>query len=277
MQQDYLSAKCEGATLRKLLSEKREEYNKEQQSKLGKEILYQKMKSQLSEKDTRILDLMQQLKESNFRLNQNILLKETEKKKIQEEMTNKFDAQIKSERKKLKTVMQEDQRKLKLVTGILTKPGYTLPFKGSLEPTNEPGPSGITPRKAAPVANVRYRRSKSTGDMWLEHLPATPVPLGTVLQPSIRRKKSVSKLTDIKDVTASKQSKYLLVDQIANEKGNLQTNFYKGDIIPTCSGGAQVIFDDVEKLQQEAPAGGPIFQPLVSLKRKCTDKRNKYQ
>ncbi|GLV33642.1 pavarotti [Carabus blaptoides fortunei] len=80
------------------------------------------------------------------------------------------------------------------------------------------------PRRDAPVANVRYRRSGSAGgDKWLEHRPANPTPLGTVFQPTYKRHKSVVKLTNMKDVVKSSQ------------------------------GGAQVIFDDVEKLKQESP------------------------
>lgn len=63
--------------------------------------------------------------------------------------------------------------------------------------------------------------------MWIEHRPANPVPLGTVLQPHIKRRKSVTKLTSVKDITNNKQCKYLLIDQGEDEVGDLETKLYK--------------------------------------------------
>lgn len=99
----------------------------------------------------------------------------------------------------------------------------------------------------------RRRRSRSAGEVWLEHNSVKPVPLGTVLQPAIKKRKSVTKLSKATDITNPKQSKYCLIAQDADENGDLETRVYKGDIVKTCGGGAQVIFDDVEKLTQESP------------------------
>lgn len=94
--------------------------------------------------------------------------------------------------------------------------------------------------------------------MWLEHNSVKPVPLGTVLQPSVKKRKSVTKLTKATDVTNPKQSKYCLVAQEQDTDGELETKVYKGDIVPTCGGGAQVIFNDVERLRQESPTASPV-------------------
>lgn len=105
------------------------------------------------------------------------------------------------------------------------------------------------------MANVRYqRRSKSTDERWLEHQSKTPVPLGTILQPQYNRNhKSITKLTDAKDIVNKKTSKYCLIDQGADTDGELETRFFKGNVMPTCGGGAQVVFNDVECLKQKSP------------------------
>lgn len=107
------------------------------------------------------------------------------------------------------------------------------------------------------VANPRHRRSKSAGDKWLAHTAANPVPLGTVFQPYLPHRKSVSKLTEIKDVANNRTSKYCLISQTADTDGELETRLFKGDIIPTMSGGAQVVLNDVECLKQASPVTSP--------------------
>ncbi|CAB0012709.1 unnamed protein product [Nesidiocoris tenuis] len=104
------------------------------------------------------------------------------------------------------------------------------------------------------VSNKRHRRSRSAGnDVWLEHRPVHEVPLNTIMQPNLPKRKSVTKLTDAKDVT-EKTSKYCLMTQNADSDGDLETRLYKGDVIPTSGGGAQVMFNDVEVLRQYSPS-----------------------
>lgn len=52
-------------------------------------------------------------------------------------------------------------------------------------------------------------------------------------------------------------SRYCLVTQGADTDGELETRLYKGDVIPTTSGGARIIFDDVECLKQISPNESP--------------------
>jgi hypothetical protein len=54
-----------------------------------------------------------------------------------------------------------------------------------------------------------------------------PVELGTVMQPFMKRRKSVTKLTDAKDVANSKTSKYCLMTQQQDSSGELETHLYK--------------------------------------------------
>ncbi len=73
------------------------------------------------------------------------------------------------------------------------------------------------------------------------------------MQPKMERKKSVSRI-ELSD--AKKSTKYVLTHQQQDEDGEVVTNLIKGKIIQSPSGGANVIFTDVETLQvkQQEPA-----------------------
>ncbi|KAI5632492.1 kinesin motor domain-containing protein [Phthorimaea operculella] len=109
-------------------------------------------------------------------------------------------------------------------------------------------------RRGVAVANPRHKRSLSAdGKGWVEHAPTKLVPMGTVMKPSIHNSKVVNKLKTVKDIANSKTSKYCLISQEQDTDGELETKLYKGDVVPTCGGGAQVIFNDVEMLKQFSP------------------------
>lgn len=74
----------------------------------------------------------------------------------------------------------------------------------------------------------------------------------------------MTKLTDLKDITGAKTSKYCLVSQGADTDGELETKLYKGEVIPTTGGGAQVIFNDVECLKQMSPIKTPQMRKRPS-------------
>ncbi|CAK9817767.1 Kinesin-like protein KIF23 [Anthophora quadrimaculata] len=109
----------------------------------------------------------------------------------------------------------------------------------------------LSRKERIPVVNLRYRRSQSA-DRWIDHRPAGLVPVGTILQPFIRCKRSVTQLTDPKDII-NRASRYCLVAQEQDTDGELETKLYKGDILPTSGGGAQVVFNDMEHLKQVSP------------------------
>lgn len=98
------------------------------------------------------------------------------------------------------------------------------------------------------VGNKRNRRSKSA-EMWLDHKPPNSAKIDTVMQPKMQRKKSVSKV-ELSD--AKKSSRYLLTHQQQDSDGEVVTNLIKGDILKSPSGGANVIFTDVETLHVRA-------------------------
>jgi kinesin family protein 23 len=116
-------------------------------------------------------------------------------------------------------------------------------------------PSPIKSRSGGVVAaNPRCYRSRSTdNDRWIEHTPGQPVKSGTVFQPVMKKKKSVNRLTSADEIV-NKASKYCLNLQQADGDGGVETKLYKGDVIPSRSGGAQVVFNDVEILKQVSPS-----------------------
>ena len=84
------------------------------------------------------------------------------------------------------------------------------------------------PRRSIAVSNARHRRSRSAGaDKWLDHRPAIgTVPLDTVLQPIIKKRKSVTKLEE-KDLLDDKTNKYIITTQNQLEEGDMETRLYK--------------------------------------------------
>lgn len=120
--------------------------------------------------------------------------------------------------------------------------------RANLKPT--PRSTSTTP-KPTPAYNPRHRRSRSSNaEIWLDHRPQGNVELDTVLQPKIKKKKSVSKL-EVKDTKEA--SKYMLTHQDLDSEDNLTTKIYKGECLPTAGGGTAVVFNDVETLTQTSP------------------------
>lgn len=111
--------------------------------------------------------------------------------------------------------------------------------------------------RAPPVANPQYSNSLNTDNVkWIEHRPPGTLELGTVFQPTIKSKKKKS-LTNLKAKDfigkGEKASKYAITHHQATNCGNVETQVFKGQIIPSTTGGAQVIFNDVETLVQSPP------------------------
>lgn len=105
-----------------------------------------------------------------------------------------------------------------------------------------------------PVVNPRYRRSQNV-ERWINHHPIGTVPTGTIFQPQVQphHKRVVRKLTNPNNFAIKKSAKYCLYAQEQDTDGELETKLYKGDILPTCGGGAQIVFNDIECLKQISP------------------------
>ena len=105
-----------------------------------------------------------------------------------------------------------------------------------------------------PVANPRHKRSLSSGsEKWIDHQPLGTIDLGTVFTPKIKNRKSVTNLRKLSTNDLVSASKYALTHHVAAKNGDVETHIYKGDVIPTSAGGAQIMFNDVEMLHQSSP------------------------
>ena len=82
------------------------------------------------------------------------------------------------------------------------------------------------------VANARYRRSQSA-DRWVDHRPGAIVPVETILQPLMRRRRNVTRLTSPRKITDG-ASRYCLVAQEQDSEGELETKLYKVNIFNLC-------------------------------------------
>nr|XP_036670532.1 kinesin-like protein KIF23 [Drosophila suzukii] len=238
----------------------------------------------LSKRERQIEELTFKLNEKENMLTQKEHEKEKQKKKFSSKLAvesdknkREFELKLREQRAKLQERMRIKDEKLRLVSNILQSEDMpSLPRSQSSENILNEKDRGAytarteessvpatrtdiyaTPRHGAAAANNRHRRSRSAGDKWLEHRAANPVPLGTIMQPYLKNRKSVTKLTDMKELTAHGTTKYCLVSQDADTDGDVETKLYKGNVIPTCGGGAQVVFNDVECLKQKSPVHSP--------------------
>ncbi|KAL7295722.1 hypothetical protein TKK_0011067 [Trichogramma kaykai] len=227
-----------------------------------------KLMNKLCTANETIKSLKHELKERNLALNQGLIDKQRVKQKystkIQHEtdkIKSEFELKSKAQHEQLQNQIRDKEDKLRLVKQILDdEEKATIPVlkdsSDSSEPrqTKTPGRLNHQSRKErAGVANPRYRRSQSA-DRWVDHRPESLVPVGTVLQPLMRRRRSVTKLTSPKEITDG-ASRYCLTAQNHDSEGELETKLYKADILPTSGGGAQVVFNDVECLKQLSPDG----------------------
>lgn len=76
---------------------------------------------------------------------------------------------------------------------------------------------------------MRSRRSKSCDpqERWIEHKPPVPTALQTLMQPKMKKRKSVTKLTDAKTVVNNGASKYCLMTQESDKCGLPEAKLYK--------------------------------------------------
>lgn len=232
--------------------------------------------------------LKKELQEKELIINQHKLEKEKQKKILEKKYNNKIAAEHEKareviyEKEMLRNAMEDKENRLRIIAKALNEreenevkkseiaaqtsvrdftPGSTpraLPAH-LLTPFSS-GQTNNTPvshasRRGVAVANPRHKRSLSAdGKGWVEHTSSRLVPMGTVLKPSINNCKVVNKLTHVKDIANARTSKYCLISQEQDTDGELETKLYKGDVVPTCGGGAQVIFNDVEMLKQFSPS-----------------------
>ncbi|XP_068954297.1 kinesin-like protein KIF23 isoform X2 [Petaurus breviceps papuanus] len=104
----------------------------------------------------------------------------------------------------------------------------------------------------APPIRLRHRRSRSAGDRWVDHKPASNVQTETVMQPHVPHAITVAVANE---KALAKCEKYMLTHQELASDGEIETKLIKGDVFKTRGGGQSVQFTDIETLKQESPTG----------------------
>lgn len=144
-----------------------------------------------------------------------------------------------------------------------------LPQKGNDQaaPEQKAETDGAAATAGVPivVAPVKAKgRKRSISENWLEHKPTNVVDNGELLQPIMKKKKTVSTPTT-KDLASKQVDKYCLQHQEPDSDGDIKTKIYKGEIKQTVGGGTSVQFTDVEILHHSRPAS---FKKPASPKKK---------
>uniref|UniRef100_A0A452U3X4 Kinesin-like protein n=1 Tax=Ursus maritimus TaxID=29073 RepID=A0A452U3X4_URSMA len=145
--------------------------------------------------------------------------------------------------------------KLKQLKAIVTEPKAEKPERPSRERDREKVPQRAvspSPVPNAPPVRLRHRRSRSAGDRWVDHKPASNVQTETVMQPHVPHAITVSVANE---KALAKCEKYMLTHQELASDGEIETKLIKGDVYKTRGGGQSVQFTDIETLKQESPTG----------------------
>ncbi|KAM5241850.1 kinesin-like protein KIF23 isoform 2-T2 [Hipposideros larvatus] len=145
--------------------------------------------------------------------------------------------------------------KLKQLKAIVTEPKTEKPERPSRDRDREKAPQRAVsppPVPNVPPLRLRHRRSRSAGDRWVDHKPASNVQTETVMQPHVPHAITVSVANE---KALAKCEKYMLTHQELASDGEIETKLIKGDVYKTRGGGQSVQFTDIETLKQESPTG----------------------
>ncbi|XP_039966326.1 kinesin-like protein KIF23 [Bactrocera neohumeralis] len=289
MERENLQLRTELASLKTVYKQERDRMIAMENKLRVHESSIDELNNKLGNRERQIDELTRKLRDQQNLINQKEQEKEKQKKKFTSKLAVEVDKKdreleirLREQRDKMREKMRVRDEKLRLVSNIIQSEDIpSLVRRNSNDdildnklaisepPSATRGESTqvhsarteiyATPRhvRGMAAANNRHRRSRSAGEKWIEHRAPNPVPLGTILQPYLKNRKSVTKLTDAKELTNHKNTKYCLVSQEADTDGDVETKLYKGNVIPTCGGGAQVVFDDVECLKQKSPVPSP--------------------
>ncbi|KAG8234305.1 hypothetical protein J437_LFUL013045 [Ladona fulva] len=285
IEKENVLAKQELASVKATLEVERRKSSLLESKLVNLESSCTKLEWKVQEKNNEISVLKKELDSVTAGLSQKVVEKEREKQRMKQRMLTekqRANKEIQQKQKELteefKTQIRRKDEKLRLVKEIISNDSAILRERNNLTPSSSEGDlrtadlikkftpsmpqvswalsadSPATSKQDGPLTRRMSRSVSNVAEIWLDHRPVTSAtPLNTVLQPRMKKRKSVTKLTDAKDVANSKSSKYCLTTQEADSAGEVETRLYKGDIIPTTGGGAQVIFNDVETLRQVSP------------------------
>ncbi|XP_068410762.1 kinesin-like protein KIF23 isoform X3 [Eschrichtius robustus] len=145
--------------------------------------------------------------------------------------------------------------KLKQLKAIVIEPKTERPERPSRERDREKATQrsvSPSPVPNAPPVRLRHRRSRSAGDRWVDHKPASNLQTETVMQPHVPHAITVSVANE---KALAKCEKYMLTHQELASDGEIETKLIKGDVYKTRGGGQSVQFTEIETLKQESPTG----------------------
>ncbi|XP_023568346.1 kinesin-like protein KIF23 isoform X3 [Octodon degus] len=255
--QGKLSEKDKLISGQKMEIEQLEKKNKTLEHKI--EIL--EKTTSIYEKDRR--NLQQELENQNQQLQRQISEQcrlETRLQGMVAEMTTKWqkecDRRVAATQLEMQNQLWVKDEKLKQLKAIVTEPKTEKPQRPARE--RDRGQDKPTRRSAsaspvnAPPIGVRRRRSRSAGERWVDHKPASNVHNETVMQPQVPRAITVSVPSE---KALAKCEKYMLTHQELASDGEIETKLIKGDVYKTRGGGQAVQFTGIETLKQQSPGG----------------------
>ncbi|KAL0122231.1 hypothetical protein PUN28_007166 [Cardiocondyla obscurior] len=267
VEQENVNLKLEAASLKALNAQQKKKISALEGHLCKTETQINNLLRKLNSSNDMVRSLQQEVRNRDLALNQRLIDKQRVKQryntKIQVEtdkMNRELEIKLRQQREHLQNQMKEKENKIQLVKQILINDNGLNPvILSAKDQISETPLRVVSPERdirmsrkdKVPVSNPRYRRSQSA-DRWIDHRPQTLVPIGTVLQPLMQKRRSVTQLTSPKEITDG-ASRYCLVAQEHDTDGELETKLYKGDILPTSGGGAQVVFNDMECLKQSSP------------------------
>lgn len=290
IQNEQLYSRVENGSLTASLDQEKRRTVKLENRVVELENLVSELRRNVKDREDNIRTLNQDLRQLQLELNQKKLDREKWKLKCtntiaveKEKLSRECQLKLKEKEEELKSEMYLRDEKLRKMQEVLNEKyapsgkdalsvafspiptsgniccgpsngvcDLHLPSVGVLNSGGRYSQTAVSRPCSATTTPHRARRS-SCGDRWLDHRSAMPTPLGTVLQPKMKKRKSVSKLTDVSDIADPKVSKYCLMTQEQDSAGELETRLYKADVFPTTTGGAQIVFNDMETLKQTSP------------------------
>ncbi|KAF2360049.1 Kinesin-like protein Kif23 Arf6-interacting domain [Trinorchestia longiramus] len=199
-----------------------------------------------------------------------------EKMRIKAKLSSKLEMHKDKIDKEFKNKLKEHKNKMVLtqVRALQQLAGSSSSSSSTGSAANTPTDRPITRQSARTVAHPssaaasnlaglavshpRHRRSLSQGNVnvVLDHRPLKTLDTNTVYKPVMGKRRSVTKLRST-DLSRDRVTHYCLTTQNQDSQGELETKLYKGDVLPTTGGGAQVVFQDVEILRQRDPLAVP--------------------
>ncbi|XP_077298174.1 kinesin family member pavarotti [Arctopsyche grandis] len=277
-----LMAGSEVATIRAQLMQERQRSQALEGRLMTAENIAADLRRRLTDLEKNCDNLQQELSDKDMKLNQKTMEKENQKRRYSQKIASERDkletalkVKMWEEKHKNQKVIEDKEKRMRLAQEILSN-GQGVPMQDEVDSkplmsersndilsTPVATPNTLHPsRRGVAVSNPRHRRSLSadgtnTKERWIEHLPNQYVPTGTAFKLLLPRKKSLNRVINIKDITNSKVSNYCLISQEQDTDGELEMKVFKGNVVPTCSGGAQVQFNDVEMLKQMGPLATP--------------------